>query len=272
MNNETNRQIVIKLQNVSAKYGTHILIDQQNLLIGQGDRIAIIGESGQGKTTAIDIIRGHRSPTSGQVSILGRPINYGSRAQSELWSAMPLVSQEDSSGKTIPSYLTALENVLLVARLHGETRKHARILAENVLARVGLNHRMHAKPGNLSGGERQRVALARALVVNSPIILADEPTAALDPRTSRDILQCITDSGRTLVMVTHDAILVAPYVDQMLLLHEGVFHNVTDIVQQNPASLLNIHRYSQLLEKPKPQHETIQHRIRQPIKKVSILN
>jgi len=270
MKDNMNDKAVIELRNVSASYGKNVLIDSQSLLVARGQRVAIIGESGQGKTTAIDIIRGHRPPTSGQVSILGRPINYSSHAQSELWSSMPLVSQEDNSGRTIPSYLTALENVILVVRLRGVGRRKARGVAEAMLERVGLGHRMHAKPGKLSGGERQRVAVARALVADSPVILADEPTAALDRRTSKDILQLLTDSGRTLVMVTHEAMLVVPYVDYMLLLHDGVFHNVTDTVKQNPALLLTLGDYSQLLtnrssRRAAPQRSVRRESNRQPV-------
>jgi len=246
-----NRQNIpdIELRDVSVSYGNNVLIDGQNLLVEHGQRIAIIGESGQGKTTAVDIIRGHRRPTSGAVCFLGRPIHYGPRALSRLWSSMPLVSQEDNSGKTIPSYLTALENVSLVMRLRGADRKQARSLAANMLERVGLGRRMHTKPGKLSGGERQRVAVARALVADSRAVLADEPTAALDPRTSQEVLQLLTDSGRTLVIVTHEAMLVAPYVDRMLLLQDGVFHDVTNVAKESPMSLFGLSDYSQLLTK-----------------------
>jgi len=249
MNNHMHNTPVVELRHVTASYGNRHLINRQNLVVSQGQRVAIIGESGQGKTTAIDIIRGHRRPTSGAACFLGRPINYGSRALSRLWSSMPLVSQEDSSGKTIPAYLTALENVSLVVRLRGIRRKQARRLAATMLERVGLGRRMHAKPGKLSGGERQRVAVARALVADSPAILADEPTAALDPRTSKDVLRMLADSGRTLIMVTHEAMLVAAYVDQMLLLHDGVFYDVTNIAKSRPTALLGLSDYSQLLEK-----------------------
>jgi len=238
---------IITLRRVSVSYGKRLLINKQTLLIEQGQRVAIIGESGQGKTTAIDVIRGHRRPSTGEVCVCGHPINYRPRALSQLWSSLPLVSQEDNSGKTIPSYLTALDNVSLVLQLRGVDRKTAQRRAANMLERVGLGPRMHAKPGNLSGGERQRVALARALVVKSLAILADEPTAALDPRTSQEVLQLLNNSGRTLVIVTHEAMLVAPYVDRILLLHRGMFHDVTSIAEESPTSLINPSDYNQFL-------------------------
>lgn len=255
MEPSNHKQIAIKLQDVTVKYGDNIIIDNQTLHIGEDETVAIIGESGQGKTTAIDVIRGHLTPTSGQVSFFGRPVQNDYRTQRTLWPHMPLVSQEDSAGKTIQSYMTAIDNVAFVLQLRGQKRKQAIVSARRLLEQVGLSPRMHDKPGKLSGGERQRVAVARALVTNSKVILADEPTAALDPSTSHDILKLLTDSERTIVMVTHDAMLAAQYVERILLLHEGVFHEVTETVLQNPASRAGRLDYGQLLPKERSQQK-----------------
>ena len=164
-----------------------------NFSVAAGEKVAIIGRSGAGKSTLLNILGGLERPTSGTVT---RPRNIGFVFQS--YHLMP--------------ELTVLENVLLptmAKRFQGKALMPgaSRLRAEALLARVGLEGRMHHLPAELSGGEMQRVALARALVTEPDVVLADEPTGNLDALTGAEILKVLSDlsAGRSvaLVMVTH---------------------------------------------------------------------
>ena len=182
-----------------------------NLAVKPGEKVAIIGRSGAGKSTLLNILGGLEKPTSGTVT---RPENIGFVFQS--YHLMP--------------ELTVLENVLLptmAKRFRGRallpegSRRHA----AELLAKVGLDDRMHHLPAELSGGEMQRVALARALVTEPDIVLADEPTGNLDALTGAEILKILSDlsAGKSvaLVMVTHSPE-AAAICDRVLTLADGV--------------------------------------------------
>ena len=236
---------IIQFEGVTMVYGRHTLLNCQDLEIGDNERVAIVGESGNGKTTTLNLIRGYCRPTKGTVRVSGRQLDYRSGAMNRLWASTPLIAQDANSGMTLLPYLTACQNTALICRLQGMSRSVARHRAESLLHRVGVGHRMHAKPGMISGGERQRVAVAMALAFDSHLILADEPTASLDSQTSRDVLRLMRESGRTLVIVTHEAALVAPYVDRILMLRSGRFYDIT-AAKQNPGALLQIGAYADL--------------------------
>lgn len=182
-----------------------------NFSVAAGEKVAIIGRSGAGKSTLLNILGGLERPTSGTVT---RPRNIGFVFQS--YHLMP--------------ELTVLENVLLptmAKRFQGKALMPgaSRLRAEALLARVGLEGRMHHLPAELSGGEMQRVALARALVTEPDVVLADEPTGNLDALTGAEILKVLSDlsAGRSvaLVMVTHSPE-AAAICDRVLTLADGV--------------------------------------------------
>lgn len=182
-----------------------------NLAVKPGEKVAIIGRSGAGKSTLLNILGGLEKPTSGTVA---RPRNIGFVFQS--YHLMP--------------ELTVLENVLLptmAKRFQGKALLPgaSRLKAETLVAKVGLEGRMHHLPAELSGGEMQRVALARALVTEPELVLADEPTGNLDALTGAEILKILSDlsAGRSvaLVMVTHSPE-AAAICDRVLTLSDGV--------------------------------------------------
>lgn len=210
-----------------------------NLEINRGELIAIMGPSGSGKSTLMHLIGGLDRPTDGTVSINGKAINtLSDQALSQLRRHdIGFVFQFYN----LMSVLTARENVAMPLLLDGVKRREALVRADAVLAQVGLLGREHSRPTELSGGQQQRVSIARALVINPALILADEPTGALDSETGQEIIrilrQLVTESGHTVVMVTHDA-RVAAHASRIINLKDG------RIVDDN--------RLSPLATKPSP--------------------
>lgn len=194
---------------------------QVNIQIEQGEYVALMGASGSGKSTLMHLLGCLDTPTDGSYRLEGREVGKLSRdEQARIRRAR--IGFVFQNFNLLPRH-TALENVMLPL-LYGRTRqREARRLAQNALDRVGLGDRMHHQPNQLSGGQRQRVAIARALISNPAILLADEPTGALDSTTGNEILQLFTElhtEGRTLVLVTHDA-QVAAHAQRTIQLRDG---------------------------------------------------
>jgi len=178
-----------------------------NLLVKRGERVAILGPSGSGKSTLLSIIAGLQRPSSGEVLWNDREVSrITERELAPLRaSAIALVFQQFL---LIP-HLTALENVSLPLELQGRSRSESRRLAHGLLSELGLAERGGHFPRMLSGGECQRVAIARAMIVEPTLLLADEPTGNLDPRTSEGVFEMLLDLPRhgkvgALVLVTHN--------------------------------------------------------------------
>jgi len=176
------------------------------LSVGPGDSLAILGVSGVGKSTLLHVLGGLERPTEGLVSYDGQ----------DLYSLPPdalAAFRNQTLGfvfqfhHLLPEF-DAEENVMMPCLLAGWSRADAQLRAEEMLESVGLSDRRRHRPGKLSGGERQRVAIARALVLSPKIVLADEPTGNLDPRTAGAVedvlLQLNADAGTALIMVTHN--------------------------------------------------------------------
>ena len=206
---------VIQCQDLSKQFidgqlKTRVLSDI-NLTINQGDKLAIVGSSGSGKSTLLHLLGGLDQPSSGTINLHGQDINKLSvKALSKLRNqSLGFVYQFHH---LLPEF-SALENVAIPLVIGGMEPKQAKHQAEQLLNKVGLNHRLIHKPSELSGGERQRAALARALITEPDCLLADEPTGNLDQRTAQGIFDLILELndtfGTALVIVTHDTGLAA---------------------------------------------------------------
>jgi putative ABC transport system ATP-binding protein len=177
-------------------------LDRVDLSVAPGEMLALLGPSGSGKTTLLMVLGGLLRPTSGAVRVQGRDIgglSEAERARLRL-ALMGFVFQ----GYNLFPALTALENVQLALELKGRPIAEA----EDLLRQVGLGRRLRSFPSQLSGGEKQRVAIARALAGGPGIVLADEPTAALDTAHGLAVVQVLREiaysQGRAVVIVTHD--------------------------------------------------------------------
>jgi putative ABC transport system ATP-binding protein len=193
-----------------------------NLSLAGGELTLLMGPSGSGKTTLLSVLGCMLSPTSGSVNIRGRAVT-GLDAE-----ALAQVRRENI-GFVFQSYhlfptLTATENVRLSLDVRGGRCPDARAKAKAALATVGLGHKAGAFPRALSGGEQQRVAVARAIVGNPSLLLADEPTAALDSGNGQAVMTVLAelakDPSRAMFIVTHDPRIV-PFADRILRIEDG---------------------------------------------------
>lgn len=198
---------MIQLGGVSKKYGKELgqvtALHSTSLDINAGELVAIVGASGSGKSTLLNIIGLLTAPTAGTVSIDGKICTGLSRTQLARMrnSMFGFVFQHYG----LLSDLTVLENLELPLYYRGSGRRRNRAL--EILAKFQLGDLAQRFPGELSGGQQQRVAVARALVADAPIILADEPTGALDTQSGQTVITQLTEAhkeGRTVLIVTHN--------------------------------------------------------------------
>ncbi len=197
-------------------------LDGVSLKIDKGEMVAIMGPSGSGKSTLMAILGCLDVPTSGNYELDGQSVNQLSDNQlAEIRShKIGFVFQQFN----LLSRTTALDNVLLPLTYNGLHGRARRERAEESLRQVGLAERMRHRPNELSGGQQQRVAIARALVNHPAIILADEPTGALDSKTGAEIIglfqQLHRDLGQTVIYVTHDPF-IARHTERVIRLADG---------------------------------------------------
>ncbi len=224
----------IQAQGLSVRAGERELLTLPQLTITQGERVAVIGHNGAGKSTLLRCLAGFIRPDQGQLTVLGRSL-HAPLPRAELRRLRREVGQV-LQGLHLVGRLDALDNALIgtLGRLQGlaALRSWARwydsadtTAAQAALARVGLAGRDAERVDRLSGGERQRVAMARLLMQRPRLILADEPTASLDPNGARDLCRGLTsaaqDLGATLVAVVHQAELLPLLADRVLGLRQG---------------------------------------------------
>ncbi len=218
---------LVQLDNVTKKYdgaraGAMAAVTGVSLTVVAGDAVAIMGPSGSGKSTLLNVIAGLDRPTSGTVRVGDERVDllsetgvarFRRRQVGIIFQFFNLL--ED---------MTVLDNVLLPAQLGGQPKAKARARAGELLATLRIEQYRDAYPARLSGGERQRVAIARALVNRPPLLLADEPTGALDTASGEaigELLLNLNSRGQTLILVTHNPDLAARYARRVVEIVDG---------------------------------------------------
>lgn len=227
------QQPVVSIKNLNYYFGKgalrkHILFDI-NLELQPGEIVLMTGPSGSGKTTLLTLIGGLRSPQEGSLIIFGQELVGATKNQMvKVRRHIGYIFQAHNLLK----FLTARQNVQMSMELHPQfSQQEAVTKSTEMLAAVGLGEHINYYPDNLSGGQKQRVAIARALVSNPHLVLADEPTAALDSKSGREVVELMQglakEQGCTILLVTHDN-RILDIADRILHLEDG--HLQTDSV------------------------------------------
>ncbi|HUA57120.1 MAG TPA: ABC transporter ATP-binding protein [Verrucomicrobiae bacterium] len=209
-------------------------VDGISLSVAAGDFVALLGPSGSGKSSLLNLIAGLDRPTGGSVVVHGKDLAQLSRNDLAAYR-LRTAGMVFQSFNLIPT-MNLLENVELPMRFAEVDRSERQSLARQALERVGLGGRIDHRPTQLSGGEQQRVAIARALINKPKLLLADEPTGNLDSRTGAEILkiigECRTSLGMTIIMVTHERALAEQHARRMIFLADG---KLTDDKENTPV-------------------------------------
>ena len=222
---------MLQIQHIKKEYRTGSLVqkalDDVSLNLRDNEFVAILGPSGSGKTTLLNIIGGLDRYDSGDLIINGISTK---KYKDRDWDSY----RNHTIGFVFQSYnliphQTVLANVELALTISGVGKEERRKRAVDALEKVGLGQQLHKKPNQMSGGQMQRVAIARALVNNPDILLADEPTGALDSKAATNLLKQlreINQTGQTILMVTHSNV-AASYADRVMFIKDGeVFHQI----------------------------------------------
>ncbi|MGO9218787.1 MAG: ABC transporter ATP-binding protein [Streptosporangiaceae bacterium] len=215
---------LIELCEVTKRYaaGGVPALDRVSVQVAAGEAVAVMGPSGSGKSTLLNLVAGLDKPSGGTVTVAGQRVDVLGEARTARYrrTQVGMIFQFFN----LVEDLTVAGNVMLPARLAGVRRRAARARAEELLAQLGIDRYRDTYPARLSGGERQRVAIARALVNHPAVLLADEPTGAVDTAAGRAIGQLLLDlnaAGQTLLIVTHNPELAERYASRMLQLADG---------------------------------------------------
>ncbi|MBW4469695.1 MAG: DevA family ABC transporter ATP-binding protein [Stenomitos rutilans HA7619-LM2] len=228
---------VVSIQALNHYYGQGRLQKQVlfdiNLEIQAGEIVIMTGPSGSGKTTLLSLIGSLRSTQSGSLQVLGQELCGAKKAQMvALRSNIGYIFQAHNLLKS----LTAKQNVLMSLELHDLSTANANARTEAMLAAVGLEERSTYYPEYLSGGQKQRVAIARALVSHPKLVLADEPTAALDKQSGRDVVELMQrlarEQGCTILLVTHDN-RILDIADRIVQMEDGYLTTNAQLAQRN---------------------------------------
>jgi len=214
---------LIELHQVTKKYdGGPPAVDDISITVRAGEAVAILGPSGSGKSTVLNLVAGLDRPTAGTVTVAGTRVDELSESASAKYrrTRIGMVFQFFN----LLDDLTVGDNVLLPAQLAGTPRALARARAAELLETLGIAQHASAYPGRLSGGERQRVAVARALINRPALLLADEPTGALDTASGEDVRTLLSElnaDGQTVLLVTHDLTLAQSCATRTVRLVDG---------------------------------------------------
>lgn len=228
----------IKIEDLNHFYGEKELTKQVlfdiNLEIKPGEIVILTGPSGSGKTTLLSLIGALRSVQNGSLQELNQEL-YGA-SEEQLVQIRRHIGYIFQAHNLLP-FLTARENVQMSIELHENiSKKQAIAKSEAILKEVGLGERINYYPDNLSGGQKQRVAIARALVSHPSIVLADEPTAALDKKTGRDVVNLMQILAKeqhcTILLVTHDD-RILDIADRVIHMEDGRLNTATNLLTTN---------------------------------------
>ncbi len=227
----------VRLDSVTKVYqgGITGALNDVSLSVDEGEFAVIMGPSGSGKSTLLNLVAGLDRPTSGRVAVRGVDID-------KLGEAALARFRRDSIGLVFQFFyllpnLTALENVLLPAQLKGN---NAAARARELFERLGIGEVAERFPARLSGGQQQRVAIARALINEPALLLADEPTGALDTHSGEQVMELFSQlhrSGQTIIFVTHDPRLAKRYATRMLTVTDG---EIVDDIHSTPSRLQEV--------------------------------
>ncbi|MEV4805616.1 ABC transporter ATP-binding protein [Nonomuraea sp. NPDC049421] len=215
-------EIVVQLDQVRKQYGETVALGGVSLEIRAGEAVAVMGPSGCGKSTLLNLISGLDRPTAGRVVVHGEDLTGMNETGLALFRRrrIGMIFQFFN----LLDDLSALDNVALAAQLTGTPAAQARRRAMELLDELGISGRARMYPAVLSGGERQRVAVARALMNRPAVLLADEPTGALDSHSGEQVMDLLLDLhqiGQTLMLVTHDERLAERCAGRVIELADG---------------------------------------------------
>ena len=210
---------MIELDNIDKWYGSYHALDHISGRVAEGEVVVVCGPSGSGKSTMIRTINRLEPLQGGSIRIKGNDVH--TQCPNALRAGIGFVFQQFN----LFPHLSVRENIMLSpVKVGGMTRAQATALTEELLAKVGLAHKIDAMPGNLSGGQQQRVAIARALAQKPPVILFDEPTSALDPEMVGEVLAVmkqLANEGMTMMVVTHEMGFARDVADRIWFMDEG---------------------------------------------------
>jgi len=223
---------VISARHLNFSFGENELTKQVlfdvSLEVAPGEIVLLTGPSGSGKTTLLTLIGALRHLRDGELDVLNRPLHHATPEQLvEVRREIGFIFQQHN----LLPFMTARQNVELIFHLHPEiSREEASRLTEEILTSVGLAERMDYYPARVSGGQKQRIAVARALASRPRLILADEPTAALDSQSGRDVVTLLQGLARDrncpILMVTHDP-RILDIADRIVNMEDGRIHSVS---------------------------------------------
>jgi polar amino acid transport system ATP-binding protein len=242
-------EAVIRIRNLHKRFGDLHVVRGVDLDVRRGERIAIIGASGSGKSTILRCLNFMEMPSAGTIEldgrVLGRPRANAPDGEDRLYSEAELCDVRERVGMVFQQFnlfphMTVLENVMEgLVSVKRVARDAARARAADQLAKVGLQDKLDTYPGKLSGGQQQRVAIARALAMDPEVLLFDEPTSSLDPELVGEVLRVIhalADEGRTMLLVTHELGFAYHFAERVIFIADGVIHEMgsADEVLKHP--------------------------------------
>jgi len=208
---------LIELKNVSKYWGDIRAVEKLNINIEEGEFVVLLGPSGCGKSTTLRLIAGLENVSSGGIFIGGKNVN-------NIDPSSRNISMVFQSYALFP-HLNVEENIIFGLKVRKVKKGDRQVKLKNVAEKVGLSNLLKRKPAELSGGQRQRVGIARALIQKPDILLVDEPTASLDPKTSRQIMRLITElceeNQLAAIINIHDVALAQMYAERIVGLREG---------------------------------------------------